>query len=252
MASLSDTIESILLGSHNNSMITRLSYGRAASVPVTTKKYLEIPISGDVFELPVLAFAAFREMLKEQKECSALVAELYSCGTQSTYKTLDSIVKDVLSTKAFPHLNKIVIPDNPKVYYGTYGAIFDTDLKPLMMLSWIMERRTNAEGKTMYHYKKPLLRLHPDPCVQKEDPLQKMLIGRILSNTLEVSVQTPYYRDMAGFIDQSNNWNRPSFKVKVEIDECPLVLKEVDVPSISLTNEDLLQLAADHIDEILQ
>jgi hypothetical protein len=40
--------------------------------------------------------------------------------------------------------------------------------------------------------------------------------------------------------------------VKIEIDECPFVIRGTDVPSISVTNEDLLQLAADHIDEIIQ
>ena len=40
--------------------------------------------------------------------------------------------------------------------------------------------------------------------------------------------------------------------VKIEIDECPFVIRSTDVPSISVTNEGLLQLAADYIDEVLQ
>jgi lipopolysaccharide/colanic/teichoic acid biosynthesis glycosyltransferase len=61
---------------------------------------------------------------------------------------------------------------------------------------------------------------------------------------------TPSAYDCRDFIEQSGylSFNH----VKIEIDECPFVIRGTEVPSISVTNEGLLQLAAEHIDEILQ
>jgi hypothetical protein len=232
-------------------MITRQSYGRSnISAPTTAKKYMEIPISADVFELPLLAFKDFVKIHQQRKESNMIVAQLYSCGQTSTYKSMDSIMKDVLSTYFDRHLSKIEIVGTNNIYYATFGAVFDENFTSLMMLSWIMERRVNEEGVIKYRYKKPLLRLNPYPCLNKEDALQKFICGRWMTTALGTRVHTPsayYCRD---FIEQSGylSFNH----VKIEIDECPFVIRGTEVPSISVTNEGLLQLAAEHIDEILQ
>jgi len=117
------------------------------------------------------------------------------------------------------------------------------------MLSWIMERRVNEEGAIKYRYKKPLLRLNPYPCLNKEDALQKFICGRWMTAVLGATVDTPSTYGLREVIEPGCS----RFEhVKIEIDECPFAIKSTDVPSISVTNEDLLQLAADHIDEILQ
>jgi hypothetical protein len=70
-----------------------------------------------------------------------------------------------------------------------------------------------------------------------------------MTTVLGATVYTPSTYGFGNFIESSCF----SFEhVKIEIDECPFVIRSTDVPSISVTNEDLLQLAADHIDEILQ
>jgi hypothetical protein len=71
-----------------------------------------------------------------------------------------------------------------------------------------------------------------------------------MTAALGETVYTPSTYGCDSFIEQQSylSFNH----VKVEIDECPFVIKDTDVPSISVTNEGLLQLVADHIDEILQ
>lgn len=250
MTSLSDVIESVLLGSHSYSRIQHMPQRNSNTSAYIRRKYLEIPIDSNVFELPVLALDAFVDMLGSNKESDVLVAQLYSSGSESEYKSLDAIIKDTLSTPISRHLCKINVQNSTNVYYGTFGAVFNADMEPLMMLSWIMERRTGSDGKVMYRYKRPLLRLHPDPCVIKEDALQNLLAGRLLSKTLQVSVGIPWFRQIVGFIDQSRSFYGNS--VRIEIDKSPFVIKETDTPSISLTNEALLQMAAEHMDEIMQ
>ena len=251
MASLDLVINSIFNYSNSRSMITRQFYGQSnLSTHTTTTKHMEIPISSKTFELPLFAFEGFKRMNIEHRESSTIVASLYSCGLSSDYKSLDSIMKDVLSTRFDKHLCKIQIPNSPNVYYATFGAVFDENLTPLMMLSWIMERRAKENGVVKYHYKKPLLRLNPYPCLNKEDALQKSICGRWMTTALGCFIHAPIFYDCDNFIEQPDY--SQSYHVKVEIDECPFTIRGTDVPSISVTNEELLQLAADHIDEVLQ
>lgn len=250
MASLDSVISAIFADSNSNSQIRRQYYNRNTSnIPITVKKYMEIPIDSDVFELPLFAFEDFKKMHQDKKIGDVIVASLYSCGQTSDYKSLDSIMKDTLSTYFNRHLCKVQIPNSPNVYYATFGAVFDENFTPLMMLSWIMERRVHEEGVIKYQYKKPLLRLNPYPCLNKEDALQKFICGRWMTTALGTRVGTPFIYNCQDFIETGYF----SFEhVKIEIDECPFVIRGTDVPSISVTNENLLQLAADHIDEILQ
>ena len=251
MASLDSVISAIFEDSNSNSRIRRQYYNRNTSnTPITVKKYMEIPIDSDVFELPLFAFEDFRKMHQNNKTGDVIVASLYSYGQTSNYKTLDSIMKDTLSTYFNKHLCKVQIPNSPNIYYATFGAVFDENFTPLMMLSWIMERRINEEGVIKYSYKKPLLRLNPYPCLNKEDALQKFICSRWMTTALGTTVYTPSTYGWGNLIEQHG---LPSSNhVKIEIDECPFIIRGTDVPSISVTNEDLLQLAADHIDEILQ
>lgn len=252
-ASLDSVIGSIFQGSNTNSQIDRFRSRNNSSIPITAKRYMEISIGEDTFELPLLAFAAFRQMLKRPHQYDTLVAQIYSCGQTSIYKSLDAIMRDVLSTHFSKHLSKVQIAGSPNTYYATFGAVFDENLKPLMMLSWIMERYKNIADTTMYRYKRPLLRLNPYPCISKEDALQRFLTGKFLTASLDNFITTPYYYELGNIIDQTRAFsNRGTYHVKVEIDECPFIIRGADVPSVSVTNDALLQLAADHIIEIMQ
>ena len=251
-SSLDSVIESIFQGSNSNSVIDRYRY-RETNTPITPQMYMEIPIDGESFELPLLAFEAFRQTLKSPIQYDTLAASVYSCGQTSSYKSLDAVMRDVLSTKFSRHLSKVLIAGSTNVYYATFGTVFDVNLKPLMMLSWLMEKKQDGDGRIKYHYKRPLLRLNPYPCISKEDALQRWLSNKMLTTTLETSINTPYYYDLGDYLEQSRAYsNRGWYSVKVEIDECPFVIRSCDVPSVSVTNEGLLQLAADHILEILQ
>lgn len=251
-SSLDSVIETIFQGSNSHSVIDRWR-SRETSAPITPKMYIEIPIDADSFELPLLAFEAFRNTLKSPIEYSTLVAQIYSCGKTSSYKSLDAVMRDVLSTKFSRHLCKVEIPSSTNIYYATFGAVFDSNLKPLMMLSWLMEKKQDGDGRIKYHYKRPLLRLNPYPCTSKEDALQRWLCGKMLTTSLETSINTPYYYGLDDYLEQSRAYsNRGWYSVKVEIDACPFTIRGCDVPSVSVTNEGLLQLAADHILEIMQ
>ena len=211
----------------------------------TSIKYMEIPVDSDVFEVPLFAFRTFCYMLDKGINASTIVASLYSCGAESSYKSIEAIMRNVLYTTFGCHLSKIQIDGISNIYYATMGAVFDKDLNPLMVMSWQMERQN--EERLTYNFKRPILHITPMSFVRKEDPVQRFLDGKMLTTALDMDITTPNSICASGV---QFRINRSFFKIKVEIDDCPFNIKGVDVPSISVTNENLLQLAAEHIDEI--
>ena len=210
----------------------------------TSIKYMEIPVDSDVFEVPLFAFRTFCYMLDKGINASTIVAALYSCGAESSYKSIEAIMRNVLYTTFGCHLSKIQIDGTSNIYYATMGAVFDKDLNPLMVMSWQMERQNDE--REPYNFKRPILHITPISFVRKEDPVQRFLVGKMLTTALDMDIPEPYlFTNRLHF-----KTNESSFKIKVEIDDCPFNIKGVDVPSISVTNENLLQLAAEHIDEI--
>lgn len=211
---------------------------------ITSIKYMEIPVDSDVFEVPLFAFHKFCNMLDKGINANTIVAALYSCGAESSYKSIEAIMRNVLYATFDSHLSKIQIDGTSNIYYATMGAVFDKDLNPLMVMSWQMERQNDE--REPYSFKRPILHITPISFVRKEDPVQRFLVGKMLTTALDMDIPEPYlFTDRLHF-----KTNESSFKIKVEIDDCPFNIKGVDVPSISVTNENLLQLAAEHIDEI--
>lgn len=250
MASLNSVIQNIYRNNDRLSRIARTYYRRRGNVPVTSRKYMEIPINSDVLEIPLFVLKDFIDIVQGDKDKDVIVAILYSYGQTSSYKSLDSVMKDVLSApfRQDKRLFKVLVPGSSNIYYATFGAIFDEHFTPLMMMSWELERRVEEEGTNKYYFKKPLLRINPHPCVDKEDALQRFICGRMMATALSSTVYTPYqYRDNHFISPNSSSFDY----VKVEIDKCPFIIKGTDAPSISVTNKDLLQVAADHIEELL-
>lgn len=250
---LDSVIRSLFQGNYSHSRIMEHRYRNLPTDAVTSTVFMEIPVRSEVIEMPVFAFDDFINIGKRVLSVDTMVAQLYSNDIQSEYKSLDSIMKDCLSTKFSKHLTVVSVPNAVSTYYCTYGAVFNSNFKPLMMMSWLMERRCDDDGREKYYYKRPLLRINPDVYMNKEDAVQRFIVNKLIVNSLYCSFYTPYYPNVDSFLNQNSRMSeRDSWKVKVEIDECPFVIRRPDIPSISISNKDLLQIAADHIDEILQ
>lgn len=247
MASLESTIESIFVNARGGSEYYDLG---SATTP---KKYIEIPIQDSTFELPIFAFRKFRNMADKGTQSDAIVAQLFSYGNTSHYRSLEAIMKEVLSSPFSNRLWKIEVPGSVNIYYGTAGAVFNEELKPIMMMSWLLERVKDEEGNTKYAYKRPIMRLHPMTITSKDDALIRWLGGRFLTNTLNALIGRPFFYGSRYFV-QSNNYynNREYFTARIEIDKCPFIIRGAETPSVSTTNEDLLQVAEEYLQEVLQ
>ena len=135
-------------------------------------------------------------------------------------------------------------------YYGTQGAVFDKEFDPVMMCSCIVERnKEKEESKSFYKLSKLILRIDPYAFIHKPTSMERFLNNKLITACLENTFFMPssyLYRNHLRI-------SRPTekFPVKVEIDNCPFTVRSANTPSISTTNQQLLQIALNHIHEII-
>lgn len=232
------------------------TYSISRSISFTDKSsYMLIPVTGDNIEIPTMAMFSLPKLENKilQKELiDALVVNLNNNGGYSTFKSVSASIRDaftVLYKNA--HLRKLITVGDPeKTYYGTYGAIFDENFKPVVMLSWELKKiyRDDEQDPFRYKFVRPVLRVAPEVFINKSNTVERFIINQIIPTALSINyLSSPiFHRSM---IYESNSGN---CKVKVLIEKIPFIIKETDVPSVSTTNEELLDTALNYIDEIIE
>lgn len=222
-------------------------------------RYMEIPIGRDQIEVPVLALAKF---LKEEydntgKPATSLVIDMYDSGVMSSYKSIESIFKELsVIDYSLGKLVKVQIKPEEPIYYFSYGAIFNSSYTPIAMTSWIMKRvqENLNDGTYKYEIIRPLLRIDPICFTEKTDSVQKFIVNRLTTASLSEHISFPNTYRVPESITRMilNRNNRICYRdVKIEIDKFPFTIKEVSTPSINTNNDELLQIAKNYIDEIL-
>ena len=222
-------------------------------------RYMEIPIDRDQIEVPVLALAKF---LKEEhgntgEPTTSLVIDMYDNGVMPSYKSLESIFKELsVIDYSLGKLIKVQIKPEEPVYYFSYGAIFNSSYTPIAMTSWIMKRvqENLNDGTYKYEIIRPLLRIDPVCFTEKKDSVQKFIVNRLTNASLSERISFPNTYRSSDNITRMLLYrnNRDWYKdVKIEIDKFPFTIKEVSTPSINTNNDELIQIAKNYIDEIL-
>lgn len=232
------------------------TYSISRSISFTDKSsYMLIPVTGDNIEIPTMAMFSLPTLenkILQKEPIDALAVNLNNNGGYSTFKSVSASIRDaftVLYKNA--HLRKLVTVGDPeKTYYGTYGAIFDENFKPIVMLSWELKKiyRDDEQDPFRYKFISPILRVAPEVFINKSNTVERFIINQIIPTALSITyLSSPiFHRSM---IYESNSGN---CKVKVLIEKIPFIIKETDVPSISTTNEELLGTALNYIDEIIE
>ena len=250
---LEQAIESAFRGMNTYTRGCQYWYGDRP-IPVSTKKYMEIPIEEDIFELPVFALSDFNELTRDNKDLSteAITAMLFSLNKEPRYKSLDRYMRDII-LEQFTHsrLVKCEVKQGTEtiLYYGTHGAVFDKYFKPMMMCLWQMKRKWINEETRKYHFIKPILRIDPECYIRQWDPMQRWIAKKAASAALSETIYRPYRRDLTDAFEETPYDSQA--ELTVEIGKSPFKIRTADIPSISTTNESLLQLAIDHIDEVV-
>lgn len=250
---LGSAIYQAYLGTYTSSSGTGYHFGRNNAFS-SRKKYLEIPINEDYFELPVFAIEQFINLTKDNKDLSTelITAMLYTYDRTPRYKSLDVYMRDMVIESFTCHrLVKCEVKRGSETisYYCTHGAVFDNLYNPVMMLTWQMRRIWLNEETRKYDFIKPILRISPDCYISQQDAMQRWIVKKAATVGLDTKIIRPHSSDLnAAFVLEDNHETE---NLTIEICHSPFKIKTADVPSISTTNENLLQLAIDHIEEII-
>ena len=215
-----------------------------------TVKYAEIPISGDSFEIPVFAIPAFAAAIKESNNVDVIAVRLNTLDYEAGYKGVERNLIDILIEK-YDDSSLVRLEtkqgEETITYYGTHGAIFNYNFTPLAVFYWLIDK-INVEGVTKYKFVKPILRIDRSVFIYRGDSVERFITNKMLNTSLEEAVYSPYQWAVNDCFIES----REDHQVKVEIDGHLLQIRDIDHPSISTTNKDLLKLAIDHIDEVIR
>ena len=227
-------------------------------VSLSNKKvYMDIPINQSVFELPTFAFDIFMKTLENKEfDKEAIVAVLRTRNRVPRYVTLNRYMRDILLQDfQYDTLVKLEVKDNgsnePLIYYATHGMILDSQFTPIMMCSWLMERDVNEYGDYHYTFLRPIIRIDPNCYVARGNSMERFIANKLPMVALDNTIHMPGARRLANCCTVVDNWSTGA-DLKIEIDKCPFVLRHTETPSISTTNEKLLKLAIDYIDEVIQ
>ena len=211
-----------------------------------TKFYMEIPIEKDVFELPTMALRHFFDLVKEDKDLSMgkIVAILKNYGVPY-FKTLNRNMQDIIWTDFnCSRLTELKINqgDGPTLYYyATNGAVFDSDMLPVMLATWKIERR-QVDGRRLYRFIKPILHISTNCFLSQSDPMQRWICKKMSATCLKSPYNIYALRGCLA-IERSIRSIEPS----IEISDIPFEIIKTEAPSVSTTDQDLLQIAADNI-----
>lgn len=232
-----------------------VTWGNNPTLDMNTPSII-IPINKEEFEIPVFALDLFNSMLRDSStdynNLDALVLQLLVGNRTCTYKSLDSRVRNILIKKyKISHLWKLIKTEDPEItYYATSGAIFNQNYEPVMLMTWQMRKVHTEVSPQEFEFVRPILRVSPEVIVNKVDPVQRHIGNKIIPLVLAeryISRPTMDYSRIYGEVPRSTY-----YRVKVIIDKMPFPLQTADVPSISTTNEVLLNIALNYIDEVVQ
>lgn len=222
------------------------------------KYFMEVPMDRDEFDIPAFLLYQFkrltRDCLKDREPYpDKIVLPLYAGGYAPNYKTIGPLMNRILRYDFFfNRLISINLEKCPSTYYATLGAIFNQGFVPIAMQTWTLRKETQATddgmGRTVFRMVRPNLWVNPDTYENREDEVQRFVVNKMMkaligykhtvySHNLPISMVCP---------------RGTAFATRVIIDYPPFRFKLVEYPSISLRNEDLLDLALRYKEEVVQ
>lgn len=208
--------------------------------------YMTIPVSEETFEIPVSVLPALQKLSPKYAEKEEIAMTLTHTERSAHYKSLDATVRNYLSIQnSYSRLIKIASIPDVGSYYCSFGAIYDNDLYPVMMCSWIMQKVRDEDNPDVYTLGlvKPILRVDPQVFINKGNTVERYIVNKIVPTVLSLGSVRECYNVPIRFSTMDRRYD-----IKVEIDKCPFRITKPVVPTIETTNDALIQVAIDHID----
>lgn len=209
-----------------------------------------IPLSGNIVTIPSFAMYALSRFFDTSSK-DAIVVNLTHSDASSSFKSLDPAMRNILKIH-YNNRGLVRLPftgKNSKPYYATFGAIFDEDFNPVMMTMWKLEKLRKEESKRLLYVPiKPLLWVSPKVFIEKSDTVQRYIINKIIPTVLSFS---RIYSPVSGGC-LTRNGHTEAMTVSLVSESCPFLFRSAHTPSISTSNKNLLDVALNNMDELMQ
>ncbi len=219
-----------------------------------TGTFMEIPLVGDRIMVPVFALPALTHTDRPDQsnplERDALVVRMQVGCLRNPYKSLDGKLRNFLSDPYAEYaFNKLEVDHS--TYYVAGGAILDKDFHPLMMLMWEFRREAteDEEHKVKFHFMRPVMQMVPE-MLYKRNSMERYIANKIMPTVAVLSyISNPYTGiDWDCFMRGDSTYRG----VRVIVDKFGFKVTPVSLPSISTTNEELLKVALDNLEETVR
>jgi hypothetical protein len=125
-------------------------------------------------------------------------------------------------------------------YYATGGLITDSEFNPILIAGWQLSREW-TENKYMYKVIKPFFKISPTVLEQK-DSMQNFIVKKMIPELFVDTLSRPSF--------PNTDSHTSGYFINVEIGKDIPIAKVVDKPSISLSNDALIQLAINTINNM--
>lgn len=247
---MAKNIKEIIVGNYEFDF-TNYSFRTDSRAYQDRNAYMEIPLAGDMMEIPVFALSVLlnTEGVQSIEQPQIIAANMQNMGYTFNYKSLDVNIRNALES-SFSQKHLIKIPSGNNHYYLTKGLILDDRFNILMVQSWLMQRipYKDTDDASRLKFAKPVLRVAPKVYEDRNDAMSRYIINKIIPVGALISVTHPFTSKYQLIETDLSHL----YSVKVEIDDIPFRIVDTEAPSISTTNKELLDIALDHIDEFLQ
>lgn len=235
--------------------------------PDSNHKYLEIPTKGEIFELPLIAGPLFNNLVGDTtiEQIDAIIVDLNTPIIESRFKSAERAFQDLLEHKP----NSLVTfetkqGDETILYYASKGLIVDKLFNPVLMATWKVQRQlvTDEEGEviTKFNFIKPILYINPTVILDKKDSVERFIVNKLLPVFLKSKIYDyDVYNGSNNSIvvmkeDRLQNTlctRNPYSNIQVVIAQIPFNIKAAQTPSLITTDKELLNIACEHIEEMM-
>jgi len=221
-----------------------------------------IDVSQPVFEVPLFVMPMFCPRMQDlfDNNFTVVVPLIHSLRSPSYKSVPCAIAKEVFSCSHYDSDKlwriKLPAPNEEVVYYGSRGVVFNESLKPMAICSWRMSKTDVASPdspvKHIVSIERPVLRISPECYLAKADPVQSFINNKMLKTLLADPVRAPWSYSFHGQPSCEVLHCGDMFRVRVIIEDWPYPIESPSPPSVSVTQQDLVDTVLDNIDDLDQ
>lgn len=216
------------------------------------KKFMKIPLEGDIIEIPcIYKYIAVNALSKNirrvetSKIQNVIVPLTYFDITTAEVKSSPSAIKAFFHD--YPTSDRLLKKKVAGIWYiGGEGIILDENLVPLMMFTLKLEKVQSDKYRPIQQ----ILRINPE-VYNREDIISKYLRSKFISNILKVKNEARYLRTLRNPYSVLPDNTYLDWNISVIVEDFSQFFITPTIPDSTFSDEKANLLLKDNLDGIL-